>query len=128
MAERSTGAGRVVHAGSYRRTDRRRARHRGCLRCVLGRRHSARYMVALDRPSAGSVMFQGQDLATISDRKLADLRLKTFGFVFQQFNLVPTLSALENVESALAPLGGTRRSKRERALRLLGGVGLTDRA
>ena len=83
---------------------------------------------ALDRPSAGSVMFEGADLALIPDRKLAELRLKTFGFVFQQFNLVPTLSAMENVEAALAPLGGSRRSLKERALRLLSGVGLADRA
>ena len=83
---------------------------------------------ALDRPSAGSVMFEGADLALIPDRKLADLRLRTFGFVFQQFNLVPTLSALENVETALAPLGGSRRAKKERSLQLLHGVGLGDRA
>ncbi|MBA2608762.1 MAG: ABC transporter ATP-binding protein, partial [Actinobacteria bacterium] len=83
---------------------------------------------ALDRPSAGSVMFEGSDLALISDRKLADLRLRAFGFVFQQFNLVPTLSAFENVETALAPLSDTRRSKKEKALRMLSGVGLADRA
>ncbi|MEY2473357.1 MAG: putative transport system ATP-binding protein [Actinomycetota bacterium] len=83
---------------------------------------------ALDRPSAGSVLFEGDDLATMRDSKLATLRLRTFGFVFQQFNLIPTLSAVENVESALAPLGGSRRKKHERALRLLNGVGLSDRA
>ena len=83
---------------------------------------------ALDRPSAGAVMFEGNDLARLPDSKLAELRLRTFGFIFQQFNLVPTLSAAENVEAALAPLGGTRRARRETALRLLDGVGLSDRA
>ncbi len=83
---------------------------------------------ALDRPSAGSVVFEGHDLALLPDRKLAELRLKTFGFIFQQFNLVPTLSAIENVETALAPLGGSKRQRKERALRLLDAVGLSDRA
>src|SRR5690242_12539203 len=46
---------------------------------------------ALDRPTAGTVLFEGKDLATMPDSKLAALRLRTFGFVFQQFNLVPTL-------------------------------------
>ncbi|HVV35220.1 MAG TPA: ATP-binding cassette domain-containing protein [Acidimicrobiales bacterium] len=83
---------------------------------------------ALDRPSSGSVLFEGHDLATMGDGKLATLRLRTFGFVFQQFNLVPTLSAVENIEAALAPLGGSRAKKHQRALRLLNGVGLSDRA
>ena len=83
---------------------------------------------ALDRPSSGSVLLDGRDLAGLSASKLAALRLRNFGFVFEHFNLVPTLSALENVLVALAPLRGTRRRKRERALRLLNGVGLADRA
>ena len=60
---------------------------------------------ALDRPSSGGVLFEGRDLASLGDGELADLRLKAFGFVFQQFNLIPTLTALENVESKLAPVG-----------------------
>ena len=60
---------------------------------------------ALDRPSAGSVLFEGRDLAMLGDGELAELRLKAFGFVFQQFNLIPTLTALENVEAGLAPVG-----------------------
>jgi putative ABC transport system ATP-binding protein len=83
---------------------------------------------ALDRPSAGSVLYEGRDLARVPDKQLAKLRLRTFGFVFQHFNLVPTLSALENVEAALAPLNGSRRRKRERAMRVLNGVGLAERA
>ena len=79
---------------------------------------------ALDRPSAGSVVFEGRDLATLPDGQLATLRLRSFGFVFQQFNLIPTLTAVENVEVKLAPIGGTR----ERALELLAEVGLAGRA
>jgi putative ABC transport system ATP-binding protein len=79
---------------------------------------------ALDRPSNGEVLFEGRDLARLPDRELAVLRLRSFGFVFQQFNLIPTLSSVENVEAKLAPIGGTR----QRALEMLGEVGLSDRA
>ena len=60
---------------------------------------------ALDRPSSGNVLFEGRDLGVLGDGELAELRLKAFGFVFQQFNLIPTLTALENVEAGLAPVG-----------------------
>jgi putative ABC transport system ATP-binding protein len=79
---------------------------------------------ALDRPSAGKIMFEGRDLVALPDRQLANLRLRSFGFVFQQFNLIPTLTAVENVEVKLAPIGGNR----ARALQLLDEVGLSDRA
>ena len=79
---------------------------------------------ALDRPSAGTVFFEGRDLAKLPDSQLATLRLRSFGFVFQQFNLIPTLTAVENVEVKLAPVGGGR----EKALQMLGEVGLAERA
>jgi putative ABC transport system ATP-binding protein len=79
---------------------------------------------ALDRPSAGTVLFEGRDLAKLPDNQLAALRLRSFGFVFQQFNLIPTLTAVENVEVKLAPVGGGR----EKALQMLGEVGLAERA
>jgi putative ABC transport system ATP-binding protein len=79
---------------------------------------------ALDRPSGGEVLFEGNDLAKLADRDLAQLRLRSFGFVFQQFNLIPTLTAVENVEAKLIPAGGVR----ERALELLGEVGLAERS
>jgi putative ABC transport system ATP-binding protein len=79
---------------------------------------------ALDRPSSGTVMFEGRDLVALPDHELAVLRLRSFGFVFQQFNLIPTLTALENVEAKLAPAGGTS----ARALELLAEVGLAERA
>jgi putative ABC transport system ATP-binding protein len=79
---------------------------------------------ALDRPSGGTVLFEGRDLAKLPDNQLAALRLRSFGFVFQQFNLIPTLTAVENVEVKLAPVGGDR----EKALQMLEEVGLAGRA
>jgi len=83
---------------------------------------------ALDRPSSGRVLFEGSDLATMSDGALAELRLRSFGFVFQQFNLIPTLTAVENVEAKLAPVSGSGPELRTRALALLEEVDLVDRA
>jgi len=82
---------------------------------------------ALDRPSSGRVIFEDRDLARLRDGELAELRLRSFGFVFQQFNLIPTLTALENVEAKLAPTGLKRRELRARATALLSEVGLADR-
>jgi putative ABC transport system ATP-binding protein len=83
---------------------------------------------ALDRPSSGTVMFEGRDLVALPDHELAGLRLRSFGFVFQQFNLIPTLTALENVEAALAPTGVREGELKQRATALLEEVGLADRA
>ncbi|MDX6440637.1 MAG: putative transport system ATP-binding protein [Gaiellaceae bacterium] len=83
---------------------------------------------ALDRPSAGRVLFEGKDLASMPDRELAGIRLHSFGFVFQQFNLIPTLTAVENVEAKLAPTGVRNPDLRNRALALLEEVGLAERA
>jgi putative ABC transport system ATP-binding protein len=83
---------------------------------------------ALDRPTQGQVVFEGRDLSSIANGELSRLRLQTIGFVFQQFNLIPTLTAAQNVEVALAPrkLDGGRR--REEARGLLESVGLGRRA
>jgi putative ABC transport system ATP-binding protein len=82
---------------------------------------------ALDRPDDGQIFFEGKELQTLGDNELADLRLRAFGFVFQQFNLIPTLSALENVEAALAPTGMSGDALRARASSLLEEVGLPER-
>jgi putative ABC transport system ATP-binding protein len=58
----------------------------------------------LDRPTAGSVELDGTDLAKLSESKLTKVRSENIGFVFQSFNLIPTLTAQENVETALVPL------------------------
>jgi putative ABC transport system ATP-binding protein len=83
---------------------------------------------ALDRPTSGQVFFEGRDLNTLGDNDLADLRLRAFGFVFQTFNLIPTLNALQNVEAKLAPTGLPESDLRIRSLTLLDEVGLSDRA
>ena len=83
---------------------------------------------ALDRPSSGKVFFEGRDLAALSDGELAELRLRSFGFIFQQFNLLSTLTAVQNVEAGLAPLGISAGELRERSLAMLSEVGLRDRA
>ena len=71
---------------------------------------------ALDRPSGGEVSFGGRDLAKLGERDLTELRSRSFGFVFQSFNLIPTLTAQENVETALVPLhvSGSERQRRAR--------------
>jgi putative ABC transport system ATP-binding protein len=82
----------------------------------------------LDRPTSGSVMFGGQDLATLPEAKLTRVRAASIGFVFQTFNLVPTLSAAENVEAALIPLRAGAAERRRRVAGVLESVGLSDRA
>ena len=83
---------------------------------------------ALDRPTAGHVYFEGRDLNALGDANLTELRLRAFGFVFQTFNLIPTLTALENVEAKLAPTGLPKDEVRRRAAMLLDDVGLFERA
>ena len=83
---------------------------------------------ALDRPSSGTVEFRGQDLATVRETQLTHVRATSIGFIFQTFNLIPTLSAQENVEAALVPLGVADAERRERAAQSLAELGLADRA
>jgi putative ABC transport system ATP-binding protein len=82
---------------------------------------------ALDRPTSGRVGFDGQDLATLRESELTDVRAASIGFVFQGFNLIPTLSARENVEAALVPLRYPPQRRRERAAEALAAIGLADR-
>jgi putative ABC transport system ATP-binding protein len=81
----------------------------------------------LDRPTAGSLVFDGRDMAKLNEMQLTKLRAKNFGYIFQSFNLIPTLTAQENVETALVPLGIPAAQRRERAARALGELGLGDR-
>jgi putative ABC transport system ATP-binding protein len=82
----------------------------------------------LDRPSSGSVIFEGRDLARLGEDELAGLRASEFGFVFQTFNLIPTLTAQENVETALVPAAVPTKERRDFALTMLEELGLADRA
>ena len=83
---------------------------------------------AMDRPSSGTALFDGRDMGQMGEGDLAELRSHSFGFIFQAFNLIPTLSAAENVETALVPWGVKGEERRRRALEALDGVGLADRA
>jgi putative ABC transport system ATP-binding protein len=82
----------------------------------------------LDRPTSGSVLLGGDDLARLREAQVTRIRAAAIGFIFQTFNLVPTLSAQENVETALVPLRTASRERRARAARALADVGLADRA
>ena len=85
-------------------------------------------MGGLDRPTKGTVELDGRDLARMSETAVTKVRARTIGFVFQAFNLIPTLSATENVQTALAPLGVHGAQRQRRAAEALAAVGLADRA
>lgn len=81
----------------------------------------------LDVPTSGRYAIAGQDVSTMGERELAEVRNRRIGFVFQQFNLLPTLTAVRNVELPLTYAGVSRVERRERATSMLGYVGLADR-
>jgi putative ABC transport system ATP-binding protein len=82
----------------------------------------------LDTPSAGAYILNGQDVSKMADDNLADVRNVEIGFVFQQFNLLPRLTAAENVALPLVYAGVPRRIRLERAMAVLEKVSLTDRS
>ena len=82
----------------------------------------------LDRPTSGTVEFDGQDLGAMRESEVTRVRATSIGFIFQTFNLIPTLSAQENVEVALAPLGVGSAERRARAAAELESLGLEERA
>lgn len=83
---------------------------------------------ALDRPTAGRVLFEGLDLARLSARQIARMRRRRLGYVFQELNLLPGLTALENVALPLELDGDPQRECRAKAQQALDGVGLADLA
>lgn len=80
---------------------------------------------ALDKPTEGSIEVNGKDLTKLHDRALINYRCKTIGFVFQNYNLVPNLTALENVMLPMEFAKVPRRQRQERAQKLLEQVGLS---
>ena len=82
----------------------------------------------LDRPSTGSYLLDGEEVAGLSDDKLAITRNKKIGFVFQNFNLLSRISALDNVALPLVYAGVSKKDRLERAMQCLQAVGLADRA
>ena len=85
------------------------------------------FLGCLDRPSEGSYKLDGEEVAGLSDDALALTRNKKIGFVFQNFNLLPRISALDNVALPLVYAGIKRRERLERAQEVLSSVGLADR-
>jgi putative ABC transport system ATP-binding protein len=82
----------------------------------------------VDTPTAGTLLFEGHDVATLSDRARSLLRLTSIGFVFQRFFLLPMLSAAENVELPLSEAGVGTAARQQRTRELLDYVGLAPRA
>lgn len=82
----------------------------------------------LDTPTSGHYILNGQDVSKMADDALAEVRNKEIGFVFQQFNLMPKLTAAENVGIPLIYAGVSKKEREERAMEMLERVGLQDRA
>ncbi|MEM0241424.1 MAG: ABC transporter ATP-binding protein [Candidatus Nezhaarchaeales archaeon] len=82
----------------------------------------------LDKPTKGKIFVNDVDVTSLNERELAEYRLKMVGFVFQFYNLIPTLTALENVELPMALAGVPKSERRKRAFELLEMVGLEARA
>jgi putative ABC transport system ATP-binding protein len=81
----------------------------------------------LDRPTEGQTWIDGVDLATLSESELIDFRKNHIGFVFQSYNLIPVLTAYENVEFVMLLQGSKKADRMQRVKTLLGAVGLGDR-
>ncbi len=81
----------------------------------------------MDKPDAGTVIVDGEDITKYNENQLHEYRVKRVGFVFQFFNLIPTLTAVENVELPMILLGKPREERRKRAVELLRRVGLGDK-
>lgn len=84
-------------------------------------------MGCLDRPTSGSLYLRGKDISSLSDGELAEIRNAEIGFVFQNFNLLPNMSILENVELPLLYAGVPAKERRTRAIKALEVVGLANR-
>jgi putative ABC transport system ATP-binding protein len=85
-------------------------------------------IAGIDRPTSGTVVVGGTDVTTLSEGQLAKWRSRSIGFIFQFYNLIPVLTALENVELPLLLTKLSKKARRERALTALKIVGLADRA
>ncbi len=82
----------------------------------------------LDQPTSGTISLADDHLEKLSESKLTEMRARKIGFVFQNYNLIPTLTALENVQTALVPQGVSKSDSEKRAMAALESVSLADRA
>lgn len=108
----------TIHAGEFVAIMGQSGSGKSTLMNILG---------LLDRPSSGTFRFEGRDVAFLDVDDLTALRRQAFGFVFQQYNLIPTLSAVENVEVPAAYAGLSTAERRARSTHLLDMLGLADR-
>jgi putative ABC transport system ATP-binding protein len=82
----------------------------------------------LDKPTKGIIFFENDDISNKSKKELSDFRLHKFGFIFQAYNLIPVLTAMENIEFSMMLLGIGERERRNRALQLLDELGIGELA
>jgi putative ABC transport system ATP-binding protein len=82
----------------------------------------------IDAPTQGTVEIRGEDVARLSDNQVSDFRARNIGFIFQNFSLLPVLSAYENVEYPLLLIEMKARERRERTMAMLASVGLAEHA
>jgi len=106
---------------------------RGQFAAILGTSGSGKSTLlnlfgGLDRPTGGEILFDGKSLAPLSAWEMSRYRLRSVGMIFQSFNLIPTMTARENVSLALAFAGLGKTERRRRSLELLDRVGLSQRA
>lgn len=83
---------------------------------------------ALDSPTAGKIFFEGNDISRKKPKELSSLRLSKLGFIFQAYNLIPVLSAIENIEFAMMLTGIPEKVRRERALQVMEELGIRELA
>ncbi|MDH6305341.1 putative ABC transport system ATP-binding protein [Parabacteroides sp. PH5-13] len=105
---------------------------RGCFSILAGPSGSGKstllnILATLDKPDSGTYLFEDQEVHFEKDKSLTELRKKNFGFVFQSFNLIPVLTALENVELPLTLFSYSRKEQAEKARYMLELVGLKDK-
>jgi putative ABC transport system ATP-binding protein len=105
---------------------------RGELLCLMGPSGSGKSTLlnllgGLDSPDEGSIVVDGQEITKLDANGLAVYRQRQVGFVFQTFNLIPTMTALQNVEYPMIFAGVPHEERRKRAIRLLTALGLSDR-
>ncbi len=82
----------------------------------------------IDRPTKGKVFLDGEEISSLPEKKLAEVRLRKIGFVFQSYNLIPVLTAFENVELVLILQGVDKEKRRERVMQVLKDVGMAELA
>lgn len=83
---------------------------------------------ALDKPSKGKIYFEGEEITEKKKKELSDLRLHKLGFIFQAFNLIPVLTALENIEFSMMLLGIPETEREDKALKLMDELGIKELA